>query len=268
MAHVATDLAVSVEGLNISIRHPARKLVHDLSFQVRAGETFGILGESGSGKSLTLRSLVGGLDSRHFIQEGRIEVLGISCGASRGERRDVPAGAGVGLVYQEPSAALDPVYTIGFQMIEALRVAQALDRAASAARVARALQEVRFPDPERTMASYPHELSGGQKQRVVIALALLNNPRVLLADEPTTALDVTTQAQLLRLLKRIQRDREMAIILVSHDIGVVAEMCDRTAVMHQGRIVEQGDVVQVLKHPSHAYTRELLQARRALGFAA
>ena len=215
-----------------------------VSFEVAPGEALGIVGESGSGKSLTLRAIAG------LLPPGTRQTAG-----------EITIGGRFGMVFQDPMSALDPLTRVGIQLREACIAGGAADPAADpAARVRALLTDVRLPDPERIARSYPHELSGGQRQRIVIAMALAGNPAVLLADEPTTALDVTVQREVLTLLEGLRRERGLTLVLVSHDLAVVASMCERVAVMRDGRIVEMGETSAVLAAPAHSYTRELLAA--------
>lgn len=256
---------VRVEQLHVGLRAAVKPLVEDVGFVLAAGQTLAILGESGSGKTLTLRSLIGGLAREQFEVGGRIELAGQVLGADDGAAAwRALRGPVVAMVYQDPSAALDPLVRVGRQMLEALQAHRAVDLAVGRMEVLEALARVQFPEPQRVFAAYPHELSGGQKQRVAIATALLHRPRLLLADEPTTALDLTIQAQVLRTLRGLQSSHGMAILLVTHDVGVVAEMADRVLVMRHGRVVEQGAVQDVLVRPRHPYTQALLQAKANL----
>lgn len=244
-----------------------RRLVHDLSLRLHAGETLGILGESGSGKTLTLRSLIGALAPRQFALTGSVRVLGQCLLGDDGAANTVLPqlrGRRVAMVYQDPSAALDPMYPVGAQMVEALQAFSPVTAAQARRVVLEALAQVQFNEPERLLGRHAHELSGGQKQRIAIAMALLHRPQILLADEPTTALDLTIQAQVLQMLKRRQQASGMAILLVTHDVSVMAEMADRVLVMDQGQVIEQGDVAQVLTHPRHPKLKAILQARQSL----
>lgn len=253
-------LLVQADRLSIGVRNPARRLVDSVSFTLKSGETLGILGESGSGKTLTLRSLIGALPARQFDVSGSLVVLGDDAvrGGGRPHRR---RGNAIAMIYQDPAGALDPLWRIGAQIVEALRTHRDMDATAAKACAMRALEQVQFAEPGRIFLAYPHELSGGQKQRVAIAMALLHEPRVLLADEPTTALDLTTQAHLLHTIKGLQASHGMGIVLVSHDVGVIAEMADQVLVMERGKIVEHGNVEDVLCRPRHRYTQALLAAK-------
>ena len=257
----ATDPAplAEVSGLNVRFvsRDATVHAVNGIDFVVRDGEVLCILGESGSGKTVSLRALLR-LLPRHARIDGSVrvageEVLSMPARALRDLR-----GGKVAMIFQEPMTALDPVYTVGQQIGEAVRRHTGCSRAAARARAFELLELVRIPSPERRLDAYPHELSGGLRQRAMIAMALSCNPRLLLADEPTTALDATVQVQVLILLRRLQRELGMGMIFVTHDLGVAAEIADTVAVMYAGRIVESGPVARVLKTPAHPYTAGLL----------
>jgi peptide/nickel transport system ATP-binding protein len=231
--------------------------VNGVSFSVRPGEVLCILGESGSGKSVTLRALLRLLPRQARIA-GRVRVCGENVLAMPpAALRDLRGGL-VSMVFQEPMTALDPVYTVGQQIIETIRRHTHIGQAAARARALELLELVRIPSAARRLDAYPHELSGGLRQRAMIAMALSCDPRLLLADEPTTALDATVQVQVLILLRRLQRDLGMGMIFVTHDLGVAAEIADSIAVMYAGRIVESGPVADVLRSPAHPYTAGLL----------
>jgi peptide/nickel transport system ATP-binding protein len=231
--------------------------VNGVSFTVRPGEVLCILGESGSGKTVTLRALMRLLPAQARI-EGTVRTVGQNVLALRGKAlRDLRGGA-VSMIFQEPMTALDPVYTVGQQIGETVRRHIGCDRAKARERALELLKLVRIPSPERRLGSYPHELSGGLRQRAMIAMALSCDPRLLLADEPTTALDATVQIQVLILLRNIQRELGMGMIFVTHDLGVAAEIADTVAVMYAGRVVESGPVERVLTAPLHPYTAGLL----------
>ena len=263
MAEFAADGASPlVEVSDLSVRFVTREAtvhaVNGVSFRVRPGEVLCILGESGSGKTVTLRALIRLLPPRRTRIEGSVQVDGHDVLAMPSRAlRDLRGGL-VSMVFQEPMTALDPVYTVGQQIGETLRRHTGCDRRAARARALELLELVRVPSAERRLDAYPHELSGGLRQRVMIAMALSCNPRLLLADEPTTALDATVQIQVLVLLRRLQRGLGMGMIFVTHDIGVAAEIADTVAVMYAGRIVESGPVAHVLKSPAHPYTVGLL----------
>ena len=249
-----------VDDLNVRFvtREATVHAVNGVSFTVQAGEVLCILGESGSGKSVTLRALMRLLPPRRTRIEGAIRVEGHDVLAMRPRAlRDLRGGL-VSMIFQEPMTALDPVYTVGRQIGETVRRHTGCSRSAARQRALELLELVRIPSAERRLDAYPHELSGGLRQRAMIAMALSCNPRLLLADEPTTALDATVQVQVLILLRRLQRELGMGMIFVTHDLGVAAEIADTIAVMYAGRIVESGPVAQVLSAPAHPYTAGLL----------
>jgi len=250
-----------IEGLHV--RYPGRKgpvrAVDGISFELRRGETYALVGESGCGKTAT------GLAVLRLVEPGRI-----SAGQIRFDGRDLlrldekemraVRGAGIGMVFQESSAALNPVMRIGAQVGEALRVHGLASRREARERAVELLRMVALPDPERQARAYPHELSGGMKQRVMLAIALSCSPRLLIADEPTTALDVTIQAQILALLRRLRAELDLTVLLITHDLGVVAGNADRVGVMYAGQLVEEAPVAALFAEPRHPYTRGLLQA--------
>jgi peptide/nickel transport system ATP-binding protein len=260
MALNGTAPLAEVRDLNVRFvtREATVHAVNGVSFSVRAGEVLCILGESGSGKSVTLRALMRLLPPRLTRIEGSVRVDGHDVLAMPPRAlRDLRGGL-VAMVFQEPMTALDPVYTVGQQIGETVRRHTRCDRRAARARALELLELVRIPSAARRLDAYPHELSGGLRQRAMIAMALSCDPRLLLADEPTTALDATVQVQVLILLRRLQRALGMGMIFVTHDLGVAAEIADRVAVMYAGRIVESGPVAQVLGSPAHPYTAGLL----------
>jgi oligopeptide/dipeptide ABC transporter ATP-binding protein len=227
---------------------------------VEPGEVVGLIGESGSGKSLTCRSVMRLIPRPGRVAAGEIEFDGRDVLAmSARELREFRAHE-AGMIYQDPFSSLNPVFRIRDQIAETLRVNLGMDRAQARAQAVELLDGVGIPDPERRALSYPHELSGGMRQRVMIALATASRPRLLLADEPTTALDVTTQAQILALLMRLREERGMAILLVSHDFGVIAQVCHRVAVMYAGHVVETGPIEALYRNAQHPYTRALLES--------
>jgi oligopeptide/dipeptide ABC transporter ATP-binding protein len=232
--------------------------VDDVSFTIAHGETLGLVGESGSGKSVTALSIVRLVMPPGRITDGRVRFEGRDLRTLAEPEMRAVRGRHIGFVFQEPMVALDPVYTIGAQIVETLAV-HGLARGRSAwRRAVDHLERVRIPDAARRAREYPHQLSGGLRQRAMIALALAAEPGLLIADEPTTALDVTVQAEILDLLRDLRREFNLSILLITHDLAVVAEMSDRVAVMYGGRIVEEGDVGDVLSAPAHPYTRALL----------
>ena len=234
--------------------------VDGVSFELMPGEVLAIVGESGSGKSVTAQTVMGLTRSPNARIEGSVRLRGRELlGASEAELQKV-RGEEVAMIFQDPMTSLNPVYRVGYQIVEAIRAHRRMADADARALAIEMLRAVEIPDPERRVDSYPHELSGGQRQRAMIAMALALEPSVLIADEPTTALDVTIQAQILSLLARLNRERDLATILITHDLGVVAEVADRVLVMHDGRIVERGGLDDVFYAPKDPYTRGLLSA--------
>ncbi|MCM3082053.1 ABC transporter ATP-binding protein [Brevibacillus invocatus] len=233
--------------------------VDEVDLEVYEGETLGIVGESGSGKSVTSLSIMGLLPrSIASIEQGEIRLEGRElAGLSEEEMRRL-RGKDIAMIFQEPMTSLNPVFTIGEQLSEPLRQHTRLTRKERKKKIIETLQAVGIPRAEEIIHEYPHQLSGGMRQRVMISLAILCDPKLLIADEPTTALDVTIQAQILELLKQIKQERQMAIMLITHDLGVVAEMCDRVVVMYAGKVVESAEVRTLFSDPKHPYTRGLL----------
>lgn len=231
-----------------------------LSLDLNRGEVLGLIGESGSGKSVTLRALLRILPAHRTTITGQMQVGGRDALALKGADLRAYRGGEVSMIFQEPATALDPVHTIGAQIAEAVMVHSGATRAEAEARALEMLDLVRIPSAKARLGSYPHEMSGGMRQRAMIALALSTRPKLLLADEPTTALDATVQIQVILLLRELQRELGMATIFVTHDVGVAAEISDRVAVMYGGRVVETGTAAQVLKSPAHPYTRGLLSS--------
>jgi ABC-type dipeptide/oligopeptide/nickel transport system ATPase component len=253
------DPLLDVQHLSVTFGG-AMSAVDDVSFSIARGETLGLVGESGSGKSVTAFSILRLLQPPGRITAGRVmfegrDLLTLSEGEMRGVR-----GAGISLIFQEPMTALNPVMRVGDQIAEALVVHGKASRAAARARAVELLEAVKIPDAVRRVRDYPHQLSGGMRQRVMIAIALACRPPLVIADEPTTALDVTIQAQVLELLRELKARYNLALLLITHDFGVIAEMADHVAVMYKGALVEHGSVREVLRHPSHDYTRTLLAA--------
>ena len=234
--------------------------VDHVSLQIAAGETLGLVGESGSGKSVTAFSILRLVQPPGRIVSGRVMFEGRDLlTLSEPEMRQV-RGARISLIFQEPMTALNPVMRVGDQIAEALIVHGLADSRQADARAIELLDAVRIDDPTRRVRDYPHQLSGGMRQRVMIAIALACRPPLIIADEPTTALDVTIQAQVLDLLRELKERFNLALLLITHDFGVIAEMADRVAVMYKGQVVEEGPVRQILRQPAHAYTRSLLAA--------
>jgi oligopeptide/dipeptide ABC transporter ATP-binding protein len=239
--------------------------VDDVSFTIARGETLGLVGESGSGKSVTALSIVRLVQPPGRIAAGRVIFDGRDILELNESEMCTVRGRQIGFVFQEPMVALDPVYTIGRQITETLAVHGLLRGGQASARAVELLERVRIPDPARRAREYPHQLSGGLRQRAMIALALAADPQLVIADEPTTALDVTVQAEILDLLRDLRRELGLSILLITHDLGVIAEMADRVAVMYGGRIVERGDVDTMLTAPDHPYTRALLASLATSG---
>ncbi len=269
-AHPPAPALLEIDGLKTyfgSGPHTLRA-VDGVDLTIRKGRTLGLVGESGSGKSVTSLSIIRLLpEASARIEAGRISFLGENLvrlpeRAMRGIR-----GGRIGMIFQEPGTSLNPVYRVGWQVIEAIRTHRRISRRAARERALHLFREVGISDPERRLDSYPHEMSGGQKQRVMIAMALSCNPDLLIADEPTTALDVTIQAQILELLRRLRDERGMSILFISHDLGVIGQIADDVAVMFQGKIVESGPVLELFENPKHPYTKGLLACRPRLDSA-
>lgn len=249
---------------DLSVRIGPVAAVNGLSFDVHRGEFLGVVGESGSGKSVTGKAILGLLPKRAEIGgsvqlEGQ-ELLGASAEVMRGIR-----GRRIGLVFQDALAALDPVYTIGDQLVEAVQAHNDVSTKVARSQAVDLLGEVGIPKPAERLSAYPHQLSGGQRQRIIIAAALINEPDLIIADEPTTALDVTVQKQVLDLLAEVCQRRGASVMLVTHDLGVVAQTCDRVATFYGGLLVEEADVFTLFEEPLHPYTRALLRSVPRLG---
>jgi peptide/nickel transport system ATP-binding protein len=245
---------------DLSVAFPSATPVSNLSFDVAEGETVAIVGESGCGKSLTALSLMGLLPARARIATGSIRFAGRDLAGLPEEELRKIRGAQVGMIFQEPMTSLNPVMTIGAQIAEVVRLHQGVSRKAARARAIELLDLVRIPDPHRRIDDYPHRLSGGMRQRVMIAIAVACSPKLLIADEPTTALDVTIQAQVLDLIDRLRRDLSMGVLLITHDLGIVAQWADRVVVMYAGRKVEEALPDVLFAEPLHPYTLGLLNA--------
>lgn len=256
----ASPAVVSVRDLRVTFASRDRTVhaVNGVSFNLAAGEVLGILGESGSGKSVTLRALIGLLPPGQTRIEGDIRIAGRDMTHLTGRALADFRGRTIAMIFQEPMTALDPVYTIGAQIEETIVRHEGVSYKAARARALELLDLVQIPSPARRLGAYPHEMSGGMRQRAMIALALSCRPSILLADEPTTALDVTVQIQIILLLRRLQRELGMAVIFVTHDVGVSVEIADRLAVMYAGRFVETGPTDAVIRQPQHPYTEGLL----------
>ncbi len=254
---------LEIDGLVTSFRTPrgTARAVDGVSLRVARGETVCIAGESGCGKSVTALSVMGLLPDAARVESGAIRFDGIDLLALPPRERRGLRGRALAMIFQEPMTALNPVQSIGRQVAEVFAIHGTAGRAQARDKVLALLRQVKIPDAERRYDDYPHQLSGGMKQRVMIAMALANRPALLIADEPTTALDVTIQAQVLHLLRELQRELGTGIVFVTHDLAVVAQIADRVVVMYGGRVVEEGSVLDVLQRPAHPYTRGLLAAR-------
>jgi peptide/nickel transport system permease protein len=261
-APAATDALLSIEGLCAGFQTATGfvRVVDNVTFEIRPAETIGVVGESGCGKTVTAMSILGLLPSGGNIESGRIMFDGRDLvGLSERELEQV-RGSEIALISQEPMISLNPAFRIGWQLVEVVRKHHRLSRSRAKERAIDLLRQVHLPDPESVMRRYPHELSGGMAQRVAIARALSGEPRLLIADEPTTALDVTVQAEILDLLRELQQKRSMAILLVTHDWGVIADICDRAVVMYAGQVVERAGLHPIFVEPRHPYTAALLAA--------
>jgi len=254
---------LEIDKLSVTFMAGAKpvRAVDGVDLSLARGEVLALLGESGSGKSVTLRSIMRLHNERRTRVEGAIRLDGTDVLGLSGRRLTDFRGKEAAMIFQEPMLALDSVYTVGQQIVEAIRKHEPVSHAEARARARELFERVRIPSPERRLDSYPHEMSGGMRQRAMIALALACRPKVLLADEPTTALDATVQVQILLLLRELQRELGLSVIFVTHDIGVGVEIADRIAVMYAGRIVEIGAVRDVIRTPRHPYTIGLLSTR-------
>jgi dipeptide transport system ATP-binding protein len=249
---------------NLSVEFPTAagimRAVDGVSVRLEEGEVLGVVGESGSGKSVTMLALMGLVAYPGRVRADRLAFAGRDLlTMSDGERRKL-AGKDVAMIFQEPTTSLNPCFTIGFQLVETLRLHEGMDRVGARRRAVELLAQVGIPEPERRLGAFPHQLSGGMNQRVMIAMAIACNPRLLIADEPTTALDVTIQAQILDLLLSLQRERGMSLVLITHNMGVVAETAQRVMVMYAGQIMEEQDAAALFADPQHPYTAALLAA--------
>jgi peptide/nickel transport system ATP-binding protein len=247
---------------NLRVEFPTRRgtlvAVDDISFHIDEGEVLGVVGESGAGKSLTGAAIIGLLEPPGRVADGQIIFNGNRIDKLSYEQMRRLRGDQIAMIFQDPLTSLNPLYTVGRQLTETIRTHVSVDERAARARATELLNEVGIPAAERRLDQFPHQFSGGMRQRVVIALALAANPRLIIADEPTTALDVSIQAQIITLLKRLCQEHGTAVMLVTHDMGVIAETADRVAVMYAGRIVEVGPVQDVIKRAQHPYTHGLM----------
>ncbi|WP_435829048.1 ABC transporter ATP-binding protein [Saccharopolyspora shandongensis] len=254
---------LEVEDLHVEFRtrDGVAKVLNGVSYHVDAGETLAVLGESGSGKSVTAQTIMGILDiPPGAITGGSIKYQGEDLLAASDRRRRELRGESMAMIFQDALSALNPVYTVGFQIAEQLRTRRGMSRKDAMARAVELLDQVKIPNAKQRVKEYPHQFSGGMRQRAMIAMSLALDPELVIADEPTTALDVTVQAQIMDLLDELRRDRGMGLILITHDLGVVAEVADRIVVMYAGRIVESADAYSLYKQPGHPYTEGLMRS--------
>jgi peptide/nickel transport system ATP-binding protein len=257
-----TKPILSVRNLQVEFatRRHLLRAIDDVSFDIAKGEVLGVVGESGAGKSVTGLAVIGLIDPPGRICGGEIRLSGLRIDNLPPEEMRKVRGKRIGMIFQDPLTSLNPLYRVGDQIVETIKTHLNLSDSAARKRAIDLLAEVGIPAPENRIDGYPHEFSGGMRQRVVIALALCAEPELIIADEPTTALDVSVQAQIITLIKRLGRDHGTAVMLVTHDMGVIAETCDRVAVMYSGRIAEVGPVQDVVRNPLHPYARGLMGA--------
>ncbi len=255
-------ILLEVKDLNIEFHDHLipETVVYDFDLELREGEIVGLVGESGSGKSMSALAVAGLLSRRDMHKKGQILFEGLDLLTCERSKLRKLQGNDIGIVFQEPMTSLNPVKRIGWQIEEALRIHTDLNKNQRYQRAIEMMKEVELPDPERVYRQYPHELSGGMRQRVMIAAAMICNPRILIADEPTTALDVTIQAQIIELLKRINKEKKTSILFISHDLSLVKQLCERVLVMKGGYVVETGTTKEVFEHPKEEYTRQLIDA--------
>ena len=256
-------LLLEVDQLQVEFRtrDGVSKAINGVSFELNERETLAILGESGSGKSVTAQAIMGILDSPPaLITGGEVRYCGQDILRMRDDERRRVRGPEISMVFQDALSALNPVFPVGWQIAEMFRTHRGMNKSDSLAQAVRLMQRVQIPGAAQRVKAYPHQFSGGMRQRIMIAMAIALDPAVLIADEPTTALDVTVQAQIMQLLADLQQERKMGLILITHDLGVVADVADRIAVMYAGRIVEQADAFELYAQPSHPYTKGLLDS--------
>jgi oligopeptide/dipeptide ABC transporter ATP-binding protein len=259
-----SEPVLAVEDLRVRFGRESAEVVAGVSFAIQPGETLCLMGESGCGKTVTALALIGLLPKSADLRAGRLECAGVDLSAVGPRAMADLRGDRLAMIFQEPMSSLNPAFTVGDQVIEAVRRHRRCDRREARARALEMLERVGIPAAERRLGSYPHQLSGGMRQRVMIAMALANDPAVLIADEPTTALDTTIQAQILELIRDLQRERGTAVLLITHDLGVVAEVATAVAVMYAGKIVEAGPAATIFDDPQHPYTIGLMASMPAL----
>lgn len=255
-------LLLEVKDLNIEFHDHLipETVVYDFDLELKAGEIVGLVGESGSGKSMSALAIAGLLSRRDMHKRGQILFDGLDLLTCERSKLRKIQGNEISMIFQEPMTSLNPVKRIGWQIEESLRIHTELNKEERYQKAIEMMKEVELPDPERLYRQYPHELSGGMRQRVMIAAAMICNPRILIADEPTTALDVTIQAQIVELLKRMNREKQTSILFISHDLSLVKQLCERVLVMKGGYIVETGPTQEVFAHPEEEYTQRLIAA--------
>lgn len=260
---VQSEPVLEVNGLKVQAKTPdgISSLVHGISFELQPGRVLGLVGESGSGKTVTSLALLQLLDRKQTSVEGSIRLNGNELIGMKPNAMQSIRGKEIGLIMQNPMNAFSPVATIGSQFVETIRTHSRMTRSEAAELAIASMEDVRLPSPAELMRRYPFQLSGGMLQRVMIAISMCLKPAVIIADEPTTALDATNQLQVLRLLDRLRQNQGTAVLLITHDLGVIAELADDVIVMQHGQIVERSDVYTLFDHPKHEYTKQLLQAR-------
>ena len=257
-----SDELLEVRGLKTYFRQENKifKAVDGVDFTVRAGEVLGIVGESGCGKSVTSLSIMRLLSEKGYIPDGKILLDGVNLLELSEKDMNQIRGQKIAMIFQDPMVSLNPVFSVGDQISEAIRAHTKASKKEARMQALEMLKKVGIPSPERRLDEYPHQLSGGMRQRVMIAMALCLKPRLLIADEPTTALDVTIQAQILQLLRQLNRDMGMSVMMITHDLGVIADICDRVVVMYAGKVVESAEVKELFANPRHPYTNGLMKA--------
>ena len=261
--HPTDGLLLEVDNLQVEFRtrDGVSRALNGVSFDLHEGETLAILGESGSGKSVTAQAVMGIIDSPPgFITGGELRYCGQNMLAMPEEKRRRMRGPEISMVFQDALSALNPVFSVGWQIAEMFRKHRGMNKSDALAEAVKLMQRVQIPGAAQRVKAYPHQFSGGMRQRIMIAMAIALDPAVLIADEPTTALDVTVQAQIMQLLQDLQDERKMGLILITHDLGVVADVADRIAVMYAGRIVEQSEIFELYANPAHPYTKGLLES--------